>query len=154
VIHRSGESLLAILNDLLDLSKIEAGKLELESIEFDLGEVARGAHSAFTALANKKGLASPRHRGGGRPLRGRPDALRQILYNLISNALKFTEQGEIRVAAAARARPGAVGARHRRRHLGGEPGELFGKFDQLDSSTTRRFGGTGLGLSICRELAH
>jgi signal transduction histidine kinase len=100
VIHRSGESLLAILNDLLDLSKIEAGKLELESIEFDLGEVARGAHSAFTALANKKGLAS------ASTSRRRPAAtratrpLRQILYNLISNALKFTEQGEIRVVAA------------------------------------------------------
>ena len=155
VIHRSGESLLAILNDLLDLSKIEAGKLELEAIEFDLGEVARGAHSAFTALANKKGLSFGLdvEQAAGR-YQGDPTRLRQILYNLISNALKFTEAGEIRVTAT------RVGDRLelavRDTGLGISPenlSRLFGKFDQLDSSTTRRFGGTGLGLSICHELA-
>jgi CheY-like chemotaxis protein len=155
VIHRSGESLLAILNDVLDLSKIEAGKLDLECVEFDLGEVARGAYSAFTALANKKGLsfALDIEAARGR-YRGDPTRLRQILYNLISNALKFTEQGEIRVTARfdgerltmAVADTG-VGISHE------NLGRLFGKFDQLDSSTTRRFGGTGLGLSICRQLA-
>jgi signal transduction histidine kinase/CheY-like chemotaxis protein len=156
VVHGSGESLLAILNDLLDLSKIEAGKLELESIEFDLDEVARGAYSAFTALANKKGLsfALDVEAARGRYL-GDPTRLRQILYNLISNALKFTEQGEIRVQAVLddgmlRLSVRDTGVGVSKENLG----KLFGKFDQLDSSTTRRFGGTGLGLSICRELAH
>ena len=156
VIHRSGESLLAILNDLLDLSKIEAGKLELESIEFDLGEVARGAHSAFTALANKKGLSFclDVEQAAGR-YQGDPTRLRQILYNLISNALKFTEQGEIRVIAALEGETLALSVRDTGLGVSEENlGRLFGKFDQLDSSTTRRFGGTGLGLSICRELAH
>jgi len=155
VIHRSGEALLAILNDVLDLSKIEAGKLELEHMEFELAEVARGAYSAFTALANKKGLSFALDIEGarGRYL-GDPTRLRQILYNLISNALKFTEQGEIRVTAI---RDGDMlelsvrdtGVGIARENLA----KLFAKFDQLDSSTTRRFGGTGLGLAICRELA-
>jgi CheY-like chemotaxis protein/two-component sensor histidine kinase len=156
VIHRSGEALLAILNDLLDLSKIEAGKLELERLEFELAEVARGAYSAFTALANKKGLsfALDIEQARGRYI-GDPTRLRQILYNLISNALKFTEQGEIRVLA----RRSATGLEISVSDTGvGIPPEslsrLFAKFDQLDSSTTRRFGGTGLGLAICRELAH
>ncbi|MBI1197050.1 MAG: response regulator [Phenylobacterium sp.] len=155
VIHQSGESLLAILNDVLDLSKIEAGRLELESIEFDLGEVARGAHSAFTALANKKGLsfALDVEPARGR-YRGDPTRLRQILYNLISNALKFTDHGEIRVTAAYDGEALSVSVRDTGVGVSGENlDRLFGKFDQLDSSTTRRFGGTGLGLSICRELA-
>jgi signal transduction histidine kinase/AmiR/NasT family two-component response regulator len=155
VVHRSGEALLAILNDVLDLSKIEAGKLELETIEFDLGDLAQGAYSAFTALANKKGLsfaldiASARGRYLGDPTR-----LRQILYNLISNALKFTDQGEIRVAA--RHDGGVLEVAVIDTGLGISPenlARLFQKFDQLDSSTTRRFGGTGLGLAICHELA-
>jgi signal transduction histidine kinase/ActR/RegA family two-component response regulator len=155
VIHRSGEALLAILNDVLDLSKIEAGKLELERLEFELAEVARGAYSAFTALANKKGLsfALDIEDARGRYL-GDPTRLRQILYNLISNALKFTQQGEIRVAAR---RDGEILEISVRDTGVGIPPEslskLFAKFDQLDSSTTRRFGGTGLGLAICRELA-
>ncbi len=155
VIHRSGEALLAILNDVLDLSKIEAGKLELEQMEFELADVARGAYSAFTALANKKGLsfALDIERARGRYL-GDPTRMRQILYNLISNALKFTEQGEIRVTAI---RYGDVLEVSVKDTGVGIPPEslsrLFAKFDQLDSSTTRRFGGTGLGLAICRELA-
>jgi signal transduction histidine kinase/ActR/RegA family two-component response regulator len=155
VIHRSGEALLAILNDVLDLSKIEAGKLELEQMEFELAEVARGAYSAFTALANKKGLSFALDIEGARGrYMGDPTRLRQILYNLISNALKFTEQGEIRVTAR---RDGEVLVLSVKDTGVGIPPEslskLFAKFDQLDSSTTRRFGGTGLGLAICRELA-
>ena len=155
VVHGSGEALLAILNDVLDLSKIEAGKLELEQLEFELAEVARGAYSAFTALANKKGLsfALDIEEARGRYL-GDPTRLRQVLYNLISNALKFTEQGEIRVIAA---RHGEILEISVKDTGVGIPPEslpqLFAKFDQLDSSTTRRFGGTGLGLAICRELA-
>jgi signal transduction histidine kinase/ActR/RegA family two-component response regulator len=155
VIHRSGEALLAILNDVLDLSKIEAGKLELEQMEFELAEVARGAYSAFTALANKKGLsfALDIENARGRYL-GDPTRLRQILYNLISNALKFTEQGEIRVIAARKDEILEISVRDTGVGIPPESlSKLFAKFDQLDSSTTRRFGGTGLGLAICRELA-
>jgi signal transduction histidine kinase/ActR/RegA family two-component response regulator len=155
VIHRSGEALLAILNDVLDLSKIEAGKLELEHMEFELADVARGAYSAFTALANKKGLsfALDIERARGRYL-GDPTRLRQILYNLISNALKFTEQGEIRVTAIRNGDGLELSVRDTGVGIARENLEkLFAKFDQLDSSTTRRFGGTGLGLAICRELA-
>ena len=155
VIHRSGEALLAILNDVLDLSKIEAGKLELEQLEFELADVARGAYSAFTALANKKGLSFALDIEGarGRYL-GDPTRLRQILYNLISNALKFTEQGEIRVIAARRGEMLEISVADTGVGIAPESlCKLFAKFDQLDSSTTRRFGGTGLGLAICRELA-
>jgi CheY-like chemotaxis protein len=155
VIRQSGESLLAILNDVLDLSKIEAGKLVIEEVEFDLGELARGAHSAFTAIANKKGLSFglDLQEARGR-YRGDPSRIRQILYNLISNALKFTEQGEIRVKASHS--DGLLKLEVRDTGMGIAPenlGRLFDKFDQLDSSTTRRFGGTGLGLAICWELA-
>jgi signal transduction histidine kinase/ActR/RegA family two-component response regulator len=155
VIHRSGEALLAILNDVLDLSKIEAGKLELEQLEFELAEVARGAYSAFTALANKKGLsfALDIESARGRYL-GDPTRLRQILYNLISNALKFTEQGEIRVTAVRKDEILEISVKDTGVGIAPESlSKLFAKFDQLDSSTTRRFGGTGLGLAICRELA-
>jgi two-component system, sensor histidine kinase len=155
VVHRSGEALLAILNDVLDLSKIEAGKLELEQMEFELAEVARGAYSAFTALANKKGLsfALDIEDARGRYL-GDPTRLRQILYNLISNALKFTEQGEIRVTARRQGEILEISVKDTGVGIPPESlSKLFAKFDQLDSSTTRRFGGTGLGLAICRELA-
>jgi signal transduction histidine kinase/AmiR/NasT family two-component response regulator len=155
VIHQSGEALLAILNDILDLSKIEAGKLDLEEIEFDLGEVARGAHSAFAAMAHKKGLSFALDIEAAKGVyRGDPTRLRQILYNLISNGLKFTEAGEIRVTA----RHDASGLVIRVADTGvGIPpealGKLFGKFSQADASTTRQYGGTGLGLAICRHLA-
>jgi signal transduction histidine kinase/CheY-like chemotaxis protein len=155
VIRQSGEALLAILNDILDLSKIEAGRLDIEEIDFDLAEIARGAHATFTALANKKGLCFALDINQARGVyRGDPTRIRQVLYNLISNALKFTESGEIRVSA-----------RYDRKHLVmsvtdtgiGMPPDvidsLFTKFTQADASTTRRFGGTGLGLAICRQLA-
>jgi len=155
IIHQSGEALLAILNDILDLSKIEAGQIELEDIEFDLGEVARGAHEAFTALANKKGLSFALDIADARGIyRGDPTRLRQILYNLISNALKFTKTGEIRVIG----RLGEAGLvlEVSDTGIGISPeglAKLFGKFHQVDASTTREFGGSGLGLSICRQLA-
>ncbi|UTP40943.1 ATP-binding protein [Phenylobacterium sp. LH3H17] len=155
VIQQSGEALLAILNDILDLSKIEAGKLELEIVDFDLGDVARGAYSAFTAIANKKGLsfALDVQAAQGR-YRGDPSRLRQILNNLISNALKFTETGEVRVTACHADGELSVSVRDTGPGIAPEGlARLFEKFDQLDSSTTRRFGGTGLGLAICRDLA-
>jgi len=156
VIRQSGEALLAILNDVLDLSKIEAGRFEMETVAFDLGELMKGAHSAFTALANKKGLsfaltieADARGVYLGDPMR-----VRQVLYNLISNALKFTERGEVRVTAASAGEWLALSVSDT--GVGIHParvGALFEKFTQEDASTTRRFGGTGLGLAICRELA-
>jgi len=156
VIRESGQALLAILNDVLDLSKIEAGKLELEAAEFDLAEISRGAHATFTALANKKSLSFSldiQPAATGRYF-GDATRIRQILYNLISNSLKFTEQGEIRVDVSCRddelrfaVTDTGIGIPSDRLS------ELFSKFTQVDSSTTRRFGGTGLGLAICRELA-
>jgi PAS domain S-box-containing protein len=156
VIRQSGESLLAILNDVLDLSKIEAGKLELEETEFDLAELARGAHAAFTAIAQKKGLSFDLEveRSAQGVYRGDPTRIRQILYNLISNALKFTATGEIRVAI--RRSDDRLEVVVRDTGIGMAPETttgVFSTFTQADSSTTRRFGGTGLGLSICRELA-
>nr|MBP9755394.1 response regulator [Phenylobacterium sp.] len=156
VVRQSGETLLHILNDVLDLSKIEAGKLELEEAEFDISDLARGAHAAFTAIANKKGLSfdlavESDARG---VYVGDSTRVRQILYNLVSNALKFTESGEVRVRVART----ADGLRLTVADTGiGIPPErlagLFQKFEQADASTTRRYGGTGLGLAICRELA-
>ncbi len=155
VVHASGEALLAILDDVLDLAKIEAGKLDLEDIEFDLEEVARGAHQAFTAQAKTKGLSFDLDIENAHGIyRGDPTRLRQILYNLVSNALKFTDRGEISVAArwqddklALAVTDTGVGIPADRLQA------LFGRFDQADASTTRRFGGSGLGLAICRELA-
>ena len=157
VIRKSGDMLLAILNDILDLSKIEAGKLELEQAPFDLEDLARGAHAAFTAIANKKGLSfdlmvEPSAVGS---YLGDSTRVRQILYNLVSNALKFTEAGEVRVRIFGQARGFVMAISDT--GVGIEPdrvAHLFQKFEQADASTTRKFGGTGLGLSICRELAH
>ncbi len=155
VIRQSGEALLTILNDILDLSKIEAGKLDLESIAFDLESVARSAHAPFAALADAKGVSLRLDVAGAAGLyRGDPTRLRQILYNLTSNALKFTAAGE--VALCARPLEGAVELSVRDSGIGIPadkiPG-LFDSFTQVDASTTRKFGGTGLGLSICRRLA-
>ena len=155
VIRESGENLLAILNDILDLSKIEAGKLELEEVAFDLARLVQGAHSGFTAIANKKGLSfaltiAPDAAG---VYRGDPTRVRQILYNLIANALKFTERGEVRVDASRQdealwisVSDTGIGIPEDRLSA------LFDKFTQVDASTTRRFGGTGLGLAITRDL--
>jgi signal transduction histidine kinase len=155
VIQQSGESLLAILNDVLDISKIEAGKLELDVTEFDFAEIARGAHAAFTAIANKKGLAFGLDIEAARGrYRGDPVRLRQILYNLISNALKFTDEGEIGVRAVYA--DGLLRLSISDTGMGISPEnleKLFVRFDQLDTSTTRKFGGTGLGLAISRDLA-
>jgi glucokinase len=156
IIRQSGEALLAILNDILDLSKIEAGQLTLEEVEFDLHGLVLGAHAAFTALANKKGLSFTLQveRGARGVYLGDPTRIRQILYNVLSNALKFTEAGEVRVSAGygdgqltLTVSDTGVGVPADRL------GSLFERFVQADASTTRRYGGTGLGLAICRELA-
>jgi PAS domain S-box-containing protein len=156
VVRQSGEALLAILNDVLDLSKIEAGKLELEEAEFDIGELARGAHATFAATAQAKGLDFELkvERGAAGVYRGDSVRVRQILYNLVSNALKFTDHGAVKVAVG-RAR-GSLVLTVSDTGIGIAPEKLAGlfqKFEQGDASTTRRYGGTGLGLSICRDLA-
>ena len=156
VIRQSGEGLLAILNDVLDLSKIEAGKLELEQAEFDMAELARGAHATFKAVAEAKGLAfklniEPAARGAWL---GDSVRVRQILYNLVSNALKFTDQGGVTVTVGRR--NDALRLTVKDTGIGIAPDKLahlFQKFEQADASTTRRYGGTGLGLAICRDLA-
>ena len=155
VVRQSGESLLTILNDILDLSKIEAGKLELESIPFDLGDMIQATRSTFTAVADAKGLALVVDADAALgAYRGDPTRLRQILYNLLSNAVKFTDMGEIRLTAEYAG--GTLRMAVADTGLGIAPSALealFGKFTQAEASTSRRFGGSGLGLSICRELA-
>jgi PAS domain S-box-containing protein len=155
IIRQSGESLLAIVNDVLDLSKIGSGKLTLESIPFDLVELTAGASATFAAVADGKGLefSLDGTRAPGM-YQGDPVRVRQILYNLISNALKFTEAGSVRVLLERT----HDGLRLQVADTGvGIPADrlnkLFEPFIQADASTTRRFGGTGLGLSICKELA-
>jgi signal transduction histidine kinase/CheY-like chemotaxis protein len=155
-IRKSSEALLTILNDILDLSKIEAGKLELEHIEFDLEELARDAHTTFKTLAAQKRLAfnlAVEPAATGRCL-GDPTRVRQVLFNVISNALKFTEQGEIKVLID-RARTGDVRITVTDTGVGIDAAHLeriFGKFEQAEVSATRRYGGSGLGLAICRDL--
>jgi PAS domain S-box-containing protein len=155
VIRHSGEALLAILNDILDLSKIEAGKLEIETIDFDLRQVVEGAYSTFTTLANKKGLSFVMDATGAQgAYRGDPVRLRQILYNLCSNALKFTADGRVEVKMDYR--DGELELSVRDTGIGIDPetaAGLFDRFVQADTSTSRRFGGTGLGLAICQNLA-
>jgi signal transduction histidine kinase/CheY-like chemotaxis protein len=156
VVRQSGESLLSLLNDVLDLSKVEAGKLELDVEPFDIEELAGAAHATFAGVAQAQGLTldltiEPRARG--RYL-GDAVRVRQVLSNLISNALKFTEKGGARLEVD-RTRRGLV-IRVIDTGIGipaGRIGKLFHKFEQADASTTRRFGGTGLGLAICRELS-
>ena len=156
VVRQSGEALLALLNDVLDLSKVEAGKLELDVEPFDLVELAKGAHATFLGVAQAKGLSlelEVEDAARGTYL-GDVTRVRQILSNLISNALKFTDHGGARVAIAARKKGFAIKVTDT--GIGISPdgvARLFRKFEQADTSTTRRFGGTGLGLAICRQLA-
>ena len=156
IIRDSGQSLLAVLNDVLDLSKIESGRFELEVIEFDLEEVAHGVCAAYTETANRNGVSfglALAEQARGR-WRGDSVRIRQILYNLVSNALKFTAQGEVHVEID-RAAEGGLSIRVRDTGIGiasDKLPQLFSKFYQTDSSNTRRFGGTGLGLAICRQL--
>ncbi len=155
IIQQSGEALLAILNDLLDLSRIEAGKITLESIPFDMGEVLSGAYAAFTALANKKGLSLHLdiEAAGGRYI-GDPTRIRQIVYNLLSNALKFTDSGRVDFSARALADELEIVVTDTGVGIAADKlSEIFSEFRQADASISRRFGGTGLGLSIARNLA-
>ncbi len=156
----SGESLLTILNDVLDFSKIEAGKLVLESIDFDLQDHLERTLDLQSDTARKKGLELALDFDPSAPVRvnGDPVRLRQVILNLLGNAIKFTERGEV-VLRVKSAEPTAQGCRLRIEvadtGIGVSPDvqrNLFQRFVQADSSTTRKFGGTGLGLAICRRL--
>jgi len=154
-IHTAGHHLLGVINDILDLSKIEAGRMDLQVEDVDVCEVTRSVATTAETLIRKNGnrfrLDCP---AGLRPIRADSMRLRQILLNLLSNAAKFTEAGEI-VLSVAVAGPSLV-ISVRDTGIGMTPAQmekLFTAFTQADSSTTRRFGGTGLGLSITRRLA-
>jgi signal transduction histidine kinase/AmiR/NasT family two-component response regulator len=156
VIRTSGELLLSVINDVLDLSKIEAGRLELAHQDFSLGALANSIEQTFRLSAAEKGLSftvevEPAAEGSWR---GDPDRLRQIAANLISNAIKFTSQGGVEVRFTATGAGLRLSVTDSGIGIGRDKlPHLFDKFTQADATTTRRFGGTGLGLAICRELA-
>jgi PAS domain S-box-containing protein len=159
IVHDSGEALLAILNDILDFSKLEAGRVELEATDFDVSRVVRSTVALMESRAQLKGLElsvvlSPQ---APRAVNGDPNRLRQILLNLVGNAVKFTAAGHVRVSVAPVAdeptrllfsvEDTGIGIDEKAR------GRLFQDFAQADASVARRFGGTGLGLAICKRLA-
>jgi signal transduction histidine kinase/AmiR/NasT family two-component response regulator len=157
VIRQSGALLLAVLNDVLDLSKIEAGKLTLLVDDFDLETAVAPARDSFAVMAEQKGLAfdlqvAEAARGAWR---GDADRLRQVVGNLLSNAIKFTQAGSVAAAFDVSPASGNLLLTVRDTGVGiaaEKQSTLFEKFVQADNSATRRFGGTGLGLAICREL--
>lgn len=161
-LNSSGEALLEILNDLLDLSKIEAGKLSLENIEFDLLEVIDCPIELLGKVAFAKGIELICHVAPEIPsvLCGDPGRLRQILFNLLSNAIKFTHSGEVLLRVLPEQEsPDWVKLRFEviDTGIGIEPADqqrIFESFSQADNSTTRLHGGTGLGLSIVKQLVH
>ncbi len=160
-INGSGQHLLGIINDILDFSKIEAGKLELERIDFDLEKVLENVASVIQQRASDKGVELIFEVSPGVPqmLVGDPLRLGQVLINFGTNAIKFTEQGEIEIAiSVAETSEAETVLRFAVKDTGiglseEQQGRLFQSFEQGDSSTTRRYGGTGLGLAICKHLA-
>ncbi|MDK2973193.1 MAG: two-component system, sensor histidine kinase and response regulator [Candidatus Sumerlaeota bacterium] len=160
-IRSSGEILLSTVNEILDFSKIEAGRVELEVTEFNLRALVEEAMDMLAPKAHEKGLKFSGMLPFDLPesLRGDPSRIRQVLINFLSNAVKFTDRGEVvlEVSAEAETRT-SVSLRFdvRDTGIGVYPQKLhaiFQPFTQADSSTTRKYGGTGLGLAICRELA-
>lgn len=160
VIRQSGEALLAIINDILDFSKMEAGKLELEVIDMQLPDVIDGVGQLLGPKAVEKDVELLLYIDAAVPqfVSGDPGRLRQVLMNLVGNALKFTHEGSVTIEV------NVAGGSDQRKWIEfsvvdtgiGMPsdvtGRLFNRFMQADSSTTRQFGGTGLGLAICRQL--
>lgn len=160
IVLESGETLLAIINEILDFSKIEAGKMKLELIDFDLRDVVGDAAKSLALRAHDKNLELVYHIGQDIPelLVGDPVRLRQIIVNLVGNAIKFTERGEILIdVSSVDQSENGVRLRFTVRDtgIGIEPDKqklIFEAFTQSDTSTTRRFGGTGLGLAISSRL--
>ncbi len=156
----SGEALLAVINDILDFSKIEAGRIDLEEIDFDLRTVVEEAMDLIAAPAHDKGLEVAALIDSGVPMgmRGDPGRLRQVMTNLLANAVKFTEAGEVIVKVGLVGETGdsvELGIEVSDTGIGIAPEEcgiLFKRFSQADASTTRRYGGTGLGLAISKQL--
>jgi two-component system sensor histidine kinase/response regulator len=159
-LREAADHLLALINDVLDFSKLEAGRLELEEIEFEPESVLHGALDLLAPRAHAKGLELCGYVGADVPAHalGDPGRLRQVLINLVGNAVKFTERGAVtvelerlpaddgEVALACEVRDSGIGIRPEQLPL------LFKEFAQADSSVSRRFGGTGLGLAICNKL--
>ncbi|RJN32399.1 PAS domain-containing hybrid sensor histidine kinase/response regulator [Nesterenkonia natronophila] len=160
-LQSSGEALLSVINDILDFSKIEAGRMELETTDFDLGEVVEGVTQLFAATAHNKGIELSGFVEPSTPmaLRGDPFRIRQVLSNLVGNALKFTELGNVMLSATCVAETKEVATiRFRITDTGigitkAQQRHLFSAFAQAEDSTSRRFGGTGLGLSIASRLS-
>ncbi len=159
-VHKSGRSLLAIVNDLLDLSKIEAGEMRLESVAFDVISMTEEIAANYASASHAKGIELITQIGSDVPSEvcGDPLRLRQVLSNLVNNALKFTKEGEVVVGIRVRDRGAwhvdleirvsdtGIGVCEERAE------SIFRAFSQADASTTREYGGTGLGLPICRQL--
>jgi len=161
IVQNSGDALLTLINDILDYSKIEAGFLDLEAVDFDVEDTVADLTAALALRAEEKGLellfsVEPEV---PRVLRGDPGRLRQILLNLVGNAIKFTESGEVVVRCTLEsADSDSVVLRYTVRDTGigiarDTMEKIFQSFTQADASTTRRYGGTGLGLAISRRLA-
>jgi PAS domain S-box-containing protein len=155
-VRSSGETLLSIINDILDFSKIEAGKLEVETLDFDLYQAVEDVVQLMAPRAQAKKLELACRIDDRLPaaVRGDPYRFRQVLTNLIANAVKFTERGEVVVSVRVD-EAGLLHASVRDTGIGIDEDvrrRLFTAFEQADGSTTRRFGGTGLGLAICRHL--
>ncbi len=161
IVRACGESLLALINDILDFSKIEAGKLELEAVDFDLRATIKETLEIVASRAQQKGLQLLSSCDPSVPdwLRGDVSRLRQILINLVDNAIKFTDKGEVEVTACVEhCSADSVMIRISVRDTGiGIPKKLqdhlFQSFSQVDASTTRKYGGTGLGLSISKKIS-
>jgi CheY-like chemotaxis protein len=162
-VQESAEALLTIINDILDISKLEAGKVEIENIDFELLEMVKAAMSLLRPKAREKGLdlglvVDP---AIGAVFRGDPTRIRQVLLNLIGNAIKFTAKGRISIRVSRVIGDANGGPTMTVQFEISDTGigmteeaqvQLFQKFSQADSSITRRFGGTGLGLAICKQL--
>ena len=157
VVHGAGETMRALVDDILDVAKMETGNLTVEDAAFDLRATLRAAAVMWEEQARAKGLAfAVRLDDAPRMIRGDAARVRQIVFNLLANALKFTERGAVTLSAAAAPDGGRIVIKVSDTGIG-IPAEqhaaVFESFRQADASTTRRFGGTGLGLAICRNLA-
>jgi two-component system, sensor histidine kinase and response regulator len=164
VFRTAGETLLGLINQILDLSRMESGQFELESIDFDLSDLVEGTVSVFAPKAREKGVELIGHVDPEAPkwVTGDPERFRQVLVNLIGNAIKFTSEGNVTVEVRTKTEAGQrigtpvellISVRDTGVGIPPEKVEtIFERFTQADASTTRHFGGTGLGLTICREL--